>query len=602
MTAKSPGCLIVLLDQSSGMNVNWPDQPTARQADVLEALQESLARLASRGTGEYELAVLGYATDAANQPVVRSLLATGTPHLVRRSELKPAAPLGTVPRPEGQAPQKKAFETCLQLLEEWRSRAGNAPASPLILHLASGAGRPADGDPGAMIKRLQQWGGADGPPIVFQVQLQSQAGTTSVCLPASELGSAVGRWYSMRSSLLSPHLAALAGSPAIGWPTTAGSRALILEAGLPQWRQALALVELSLASWPKPSRIVWEYPPGEQAAPAAGPAPATPVPTAPTVDAQGAVFACRGHELVALDADGQGRWRLAAGDVFVGAPVLGPDGFLRAHSRDEMLYCVDADGHLQWRQPVGPPLTWAQPLVDPFGKTLVCVQRGGLAAIDPQGRMQEDYQAPRIRFDAPGLVHEGLLYLGGEDHCLHALELTPNGARDTWAGIRPVRGRTYGVIHSAVVLLPGPQFVVASRDDRLYSFGTDGSQRWCVNLEGRLPSSPTVNRRHQILICVHRSQGPSAGASLLACLDGNLGQPRWEHRLAAPVEAAPVVDDCDVVYVGDMAGTVHAVDPDGHGLWTEKLSAPIRAAGRPLPSERIVFGSEDGRIVLLRTR
>ena len=85
---------------------------------------------------------------------------------------------------------------------------------------------------------------------------------------------------------------------------------------------------------------------------------------------------------------------------------------------------------------------------------------------------------------------------------------------------------------------------------------------------------------------------------MLVCIDGNSHKVRWEYRTAAPVESTPVIGDDDLIYFGDNAGVIHAVNFFGKAQWTADVGSPVRSAGTLLgsqasglrPGQRVVGG------------
>ena len=90
-----------------------------------------------------------------------------------------------------------------------------------------------------------------------------------------------------------------------------------------------------------------------------------------------------------------------------------------------------------------------------------------------------------------------------------------------------------------------------------------------------------------------------APRGVLACLDGNSHKVRWEYRTDAPVESTPVIGDDDLIYFGDNAGVVHAVDFSGKGQWTADVGSPVRSAGTFLAPHRLAFGLDNDSLVVL---
>ena len=126
----------------------------------------------------------------------------------------------------------------------------------------------------------------------------------------------------------------------------------------------------------KPERLKWQFPIED----AKTETPRHPLLNCPAVDADGRLFACLQNEVVALaiaNDEPEVLWKFPAGRLIPGSPSLGPDGKLRVHSLDGMLYCLTKDGELVFDSVrVGDPLGSATPLGDLEGNTWVCAATG----------------------------------------------------------------------------------------------------------------------------------------------------------------------------------------------------------------------------------
>ena len=81
--------------------------------------------------------------------------------------------------------------------------------------------------------------------------------------------------------------------------------------------------------------------------------------------------------------------------------------------------------------------------------------------------------------------------------------------------------------------------------------------------------------------------------------DANSHKIRWQYEAAGPVESTPVIGDDGVIYFGDNAGVIHAVDPGGKALWTAQVEAAVRSAGTILGPKRLAFALDNDTLVVL---
>ena len=89
-------------------------------------------------------------------------------------------------------------------------------------------------------------------------------------------------------------------------------------------------------------------------------------------------------------------------------------------------------------------------------------------------------------------------------------------------------------------------------------------------------SAPTIDRHGQIYAGAGQFSRGRKSRGALVCLDGNSHKIRWERTAAGAVESTPAIGDDDVIYFGDNAGVIHAVDFLGNVLWTAEVGSPVR--------------------------
>ncbi len=342
----------------------------------------------------------------------------------------------------------------------------------------------------------------------------------------------------------------------------------------------------------KPQRLKWTFPSEEDETETHR----HPLLNSPAVDADGRLFACLQNEVVALsiaEDEPEVLWKFPAGRLIPGSPSLGPDGKLRVHSLDGMLYCLTKDGKLAFDAlRVGDPLGSATPLSDLEGNTWICAGTGGLLKIDPAGRMEgRAYLRSPVQFNSTGFIRDNTLYIGGEYQFVHAIDLTKNRGRELWDESQN-HGRTGWYINSAIAILSDQSLIVASRDDHLYNFAPDGTLKWKVKLPGQALGSPVVDADDRIYVGLYQVERGS-----LVAIDSRTQRVMWSYQTERPVESTPAIGGDGAIYFGDNGGTVHAVDAQGQPMWTEPLGVPIRSSATFLRDQRLVFGLENGLLV-----
>ncbi len=218
---QNPGCVILLIDESAAMDAPIQEAagpvvaattgqpPKSKAASIATALNALLKRLGD-GT-DFDLALVGYRTDGADQAVVTSRWggALAGREFVSVKELaanpvtvetrvrkipNPAGfgppleepvsfPIWFAPQPQGKAPQVAAFRRCHELLSNWVATAGLNPGVPLILHLF--AGGSGDGNPQKVIEELLALPFPTGSPLLLQAHLSTSKLVPSTIYPSN---------------------------------------------------------------------------------------------------------------------------------------------------------------------------------------------------------------------------------------------------------------------------------------------------------------------------------------------------------------------------------------------------------------------------------
>ena len=349
----------------------------------------------------------------------------------------------------------------------------------------------------------------------------------------------------------------------------------------------------------QPGEVVWQFP---QPVPGQGGVPVA-IRNRPIVDDRGILFATIGPSLLALDEEkGEARqlWKYETGGHIPGSPILASDGRIRVHSSDGKLHCVTTSGEAAWTPvDVGEPLGWASPVVDETSATYISAYGGGLQKIDSGGmRATGAYFRTRQKFDSTALVYQSILYVGGEDGFVYAIDLGGPKGKNAWDPLSG-QGKTGWFINSSPMLSPDGLLIVAGRDEFLYAFGLNGELSWKLHLRGQMLGSPTIAPGGDILIGISLLQAGQESRGTLACVNGRTHQVRWQYQADGSVESTPVFDKNGILYFGDNAGYVHAVDAQGKCLWQTSVGSPVRSAGVLHGEDRVVFGQDDGRLVSL---
>jgi outer membrane protein assembly factor BamB len=306
-------------------------------------------------------------------------------------------------------------------------------------------------------------------------------------------------------------------------------------------------------------------------------------------------------------------WSFRTGRGIFSTPVIGDDGTAYIGSADGYFYALGADGRPVWRFRTGGIIDAAAALGRRHGPNRgfpITIGSGDETLYQLRSDRRPLRRRERIRWTfrsalAPAtgqLVNwwegniaygpDANLYVGNTGGGTYSL--TPDG-RQRW-----------------VVERDNSVWTTPAFDDRgnsywgsvdLYAFSLDagGGLRWQAPFAGYVTSSPALGSDGTVYL------GAFDGA--LHALDPDTGIARWsfptaEHIYGSPALAEDADGQTSAIYIGSADGSVYAVRPDGSLIWRYDTGDPVRsspALGRkPNGDGQIVYvGSSNGKLYAL---
>ena len=347
----------------------------------------------------------------------------------------------------------------------------------------------------------------------------------------------------------------------------------------------------------RPERFAWAFPeeppPEEQA---------TPLRNAPAVDAAGRIFMYANDRLYGLAVDdGKPKivWEYVTGNRIPGPIIVGPDGSIRMHCGDSCLHCLEGAAGKQLWVPacVGDPLGYAAPVVDQEGNTWICAAGGGLVKVDARGRVQKPvYFRSRQKFDSPGIIARGVLYIGSEDGYVFAIDLGEDRGTNRWN-----HAAEQGYVGWRSL---GPRHHRRRRPDR----GRPGRASLRLRLRARPPSAPPCPANCSARPCLTGSAtstwaSASRRAARRARGPGVRRRQQPQGPLGVPRRRPGRIDPGDRRRRHDLLRRQRGRDPrdqlSGPPEWTAEVGSPIRSAGTILAPGRLAFGLDNETLVVL---
>ncbi len=354
--------------------------------------------------------------------------------------------------------------------------------------------------------------------------------------------------------------------------------------------------------------------------------------------------------VIGAGTDGPGieiKWKFKAG-AYVDGGAVEDNGAVYFGSWDKNFYAVRADnGKLIWNFDAGdcvdstPAIAGGKIYFGSWNRYIYCLN-------EKDGKLIWKFRMPPSNFDdhrqASPVIGENygyrnlqkpVLFMGGFNGILYALDAS-NG-KELWEFKTGGPIRSKAVYKSWVNFGIGPigiTFLVnGSADGNLYvlnfyrpTFDPESRKVWQFKTGGAVYSSPSIDFKNIIKPsgCADCESGKAAEI-YFGSQDGNLyciGKYKWVYLTHSIIVYSSPLIYKDLVYIGDCAGTLHAVNKDtGKGVWKFTgggviYSSPVAAwAGRPaagaasnpaggvaskaVSGENILYGDNSGDVYCL---
>ena len=211
----------------------------------------------------------------------------------------------------------------------------------------------------------------------------------------------------------------------------------------------------------------------------------------------------------------------------------------------------------------------------------------GIYRISPRGTVRwhypKDEDKPKHVYSTPVVTSDGMLYVGGQDGHVTALEAGTGALKWRYKVVADVDG-------SPAMATDGTVFVGAD-DGRVYALRSDGSLRWSFVAQDDVRSSVASGPGDRLYVTSH---------------DGNLyalktsGEVEWVLGTAGKLQSSPVVDAEGVVYFGGQDAYLYAVSHAGKVLWRVEMPEQVDSSVAIADDGTVVVGCDDGHLRAFR--
>jgi len=213
-----------------------------------------------------------------------------------------------------------------------------------------------------------------------------------------------------------------------------------------------------------------------------------------------------------------------------------------------------------------------------------------LYGLRANGAVRFRVKLPRKIYSSPAVARDGTIYVGAQDHRVHAFTADGNALWTRDLG---------GDVDCAVALGDDGTVFAASDAGVVAAFDSAGDEKWRVPVGGFVRGGLTVRRDGDLLVGVY---GPGPRVVALA---GRSGEERWSFRIqgtGAPefgIHGSPLEDARGNLFFGAQDDAVYGLDGDGKLLWRFPTGGDVDAPLTLGPGGVLYAGSDDGHLYAL---
>jgi eukaryotic-like serine/threonine-protein kinase len=328
----------------------------------------------------------------------------------------------------------------------------------------------------------------------------------------------------------------------------------------------------------------------------------------PTVSGGSVYVGSSDGRLYALDTTtGAVRWSRELGSPVDSTPaVVGDVVYAQSHA-GRVVALRSATGATVWTRQLGPtlPFPWGHESGDFYtssptpagGMILIGGGDGALHALDAATGRERWRMTTQGRVRSTPAVHGDRVFVGSFDGDVYAAELATGKAvwRYATAG-HALRSGDFGYDRRSVQSSPGVAdglVAVGGRDGILYGIDeTTGALRWRYDYKLVWPiGSPAMDNG--------RVYATNSDGRCVQAVDAKTGAELWRAPTLTNLFGSASISG-DVVYAGDWAGRLYAIDKNtGHELWRFAAEGSRILSTPAIADDRLYVGADDGSVFAL---
>jgi len=337
----------------------------------------------------------------------------------------------------------------------------------------------------------------------------------------------------------------------------------------------------------------------------------------PALAEDGTIYFLSQDTIVALENNGNEKWRFKTDGNTGFGPTIGPDGTIYQGSWDGYFYALNADGTLKWKYKTAGAISYPAS-IDENGTIYLgggdahSGPDGNLYAFNPDGSLKWKYDTKALRVGSPAIGSDGLIYVAAAP----SLFVFDSSGNLKWkkgpeVGFQNVQGVSVGDCG-------GPPLPPCSGMDQPQNGNMPQPAAGCgapplppcngvqPQNENMLQPVPGKDEVAGIITPAIASDGTiyiGNAQGILSAIDSKTQEVKWTYQTGVDpnqsgfygLPSFPLVDKEGTVFIGSVDGKMYAVNKEGKFLWEYQTGGRISEASPAFGSDGVFyFTSKDG--------
>lgn len=256
------------------------------------------------------------------------------------------------------------------------------------------------------------------------------------------------------------------------------------------------------------------------------------------------------QSLHAFSPEGIELWRHKENKWITSTPAIDGNGTVYVTSTNNLL-AIDDDGNEKWRALLGDTGNYSSPVIDKRGNVYIGADRY-LIAFNSKGTKLWQYEASshKLHFDrsVPAIADDGTIYWGisWRPAGLHAIN--PDGTQK-WLFPASIQDSSPAIGEDGTIY-------VGSNEGNLYAINPDGTELWRFSTTDMILSSPAVGADGVIYF---------GGVDSVYAVDPK-GKLLWKFEAPGTITSSPTIGTDGLIYVGAPDHNLYALQSSSMGL------------------------------------